>query len=147
MKAESILLMIISIVIITSISTFHAPSSFANDSLKVKEVNNELQKIIDDIIKKDKEYRNCMLAVSTGDGLFNWAGAIGLADDANGIKNTVDTPFYLASITKLFTAVVIMQLYEQDKIDLDKEMQDKLWKISLDLCKDEKTTQIADSLT
>jgi short-subunit dehydrogenase involved in D-alanine esterification of teichoic acids len=34
---------------------------------------------------------------------------------------------------------------KQDKIDLDKEMQDKLWKISLDLCKDEKTTQIADS--
>ena len=35
---------------------------------------------------------------------------------------------------------------KQDQVDLDKEMQDKLWKISLDLCKDEKTTRVADSL-
>jgi len=33
---------------------------------------------------------------------------------------------------------------KQDKVVFDKEMQDKLWKISLDLCKDEKTTQIAE---
>jgi hypothetical protein len=33
---------------------------------------------------------------------------------------------------------------KQDKIVFDKEMQDKLWNISLDLCKDEKTTQIAE---
>lgn len=33
---------------------------------------------------------------------------------------------------------------EEDKDVFDKEMQDKLWKISLDLCKDEKTTQIAE---
>ena len=33
----------------------------------------------------------------------------------------------------------------EDDIDIfDKAMQDKLWKISLDLCKDEKTTQIAE---
>ena len=35
---------------------------------------------------------------------------------------------------------------EQDKIVFDKEMQDKLWKISVDLCKDEKTAQIAEKL-
>jgi hypothetical protein len=35
----------------------------------------------------------------------------------------------------------------QDKIVFDKEMQDKLWKISLDLCKDEKTAQIAEKYT
>jgi len=33
---------------------------------------------------------------------------------------------------------------EEDIDVFDKEMQDKLWKISLDLCKDEKTTQIAE---
>jgi NAD(P)-dependent dehydrogenase (short-subunit alcohol dehydrogenase family) len=32
---------------------------------------------------------------------------------------------------------------QQDNVVFDKEMQDKLWNISLDLCKDEKTTQIA----
>ena len=32
----------------------------------------------------------------------------------------------------------------EEKFVLDKEMQDKLWKISVDLCKDEKTAQIAE---
>ena len=36
---------------------------------------------------------------------------------------------------------------EQDEIVFDQEMQDKLWNISLDLCKDEKTAQIAENLS
>ena len=35
---------------------------------------------------------------------------------------------------------------KEDKFAFDKEMQDRLWKISLDLCKDEKTAQIAEKL-
>ena len=35
---------------------------------------------------------------------------------------------------------------KEDKVVFDKEMQDRLWKISLDLCKDEKTAQIAGKL-
>ncbi|MCK4784940.1 MAG: SDR family NAD(P)-dependent oxidoreductase [Desulfobacteraceae bacterium] len=35
----------------------------------------------------------------------------------------------------------------EDKAVFDKEMQDKLWKISVDLCKDEKTAQIAEKYT
>jgi nucleoside-diphosphate-sugar epimerase len=42
---------------------------------------------------------------------------------------------------KKFTEMV------QDKVVFDKEMQDKLWNISLDLCKDEKTAQIAEKYT
>ncbi len=35
---------------------------------------------------------------------------------------------------------------DEDKIVFDNEMQDRLWKISLELCMDEKTIQIADSV-
>lgn len=35
---------------------------------------------------------------------------------------------------------------QEDKVVFDGKMQDKLWEISLDLCKDEKTTQIAKKL-
>ena len=34
----------------------------------------------------------------------------------------------------------------EEKVVFNQEMQDKLWKISLEICKDEKTTQIAKSL-
>lgn len=33
-----------------------------------------------------------------------------------------------------------------DEIDLNQESQDRLWKVSLELCKDDKTTQIAEKL-
>ncbi len=35
---------------------------------------------------------------------------------------------------------------KEDENVLDKKMQEKLWKISLDLCKDEKTVQIAEGI-
>jgi CubicO group peptidase (beta-lactamase class C family) len=60
-----------------------------------------------------------MLTVSTGGEDFHWSGAMGLADEAKGVKLTPDTPFYLASITKLFTAVTVMQLYEDGLLALD----------------------------
>jgi hypothetical protein len=37
--------------------------------------------------------------------------------------------------------------FKDDKTDLNNEFQKKLWKISLDLCKDKKTSEIAEKLT
>jgi len=45
--------------------------------------------------------------------------AYGLASIEYNVKNTVDTKFNIASITKLFTAVATLQLYEQGKIKLN----------------------------
>jgi len=44
--------------------------------------------------------------------------AYGLANIEYNIPNEVDTKFNIASITKTFTAVAALQLYEQEKIDL-----------------------------
>lgn len=46
----------------------------------------------------------------------------GFADD-NGRRVTPQTPFLLASVTKSFTALGIMQLVEEGKIDLDSPVQ------------------------
>ena len=45
--------------------------------------------------------------------------AVGLADREAGRPNTVDTAFELASVGKLFTAVVVAQLVEQNRIRFD----------------------------
>ncbi|GLB49389.1 serine hydrolase domain-containing protein [Neptunitalea lumnitzerae] len=45
--------------------------------------------------------------------------AYGLASIEFNIKNNVDTKFNIASITKMFTAVATLQLYEQGKLKLD----------------------------
>jgi D-alanyl-D-alanine carboxypeptidase len=47
------------------------------------------------------------------------AGAIGLADIASGRRATVTTNYRCASITKTFTATLIMQLVEKGKVRLD----------------------------
>ena len=45
--------------------------------------------------------------------------AAGLADRANAVPNTLDTKFPVASFTKLFTAVLILQLAEEGLVDID----------------------------
>src|ERR1041384_6470264 len=44
--------------------------------------------------------------------------SFGLADRSFDIPINDDTKFRIASITKMFTAVLILQLYEQGKLDL-----------------------------
>lgn len=51
-----------------------------------------------------------------------WAKGFGFADVENRISATPDTVYHLASITKTFGAILIMQLVEQGKLNLDEPM-------------------------
>ena len=46
-----------------------------------------------------------------------YAGAFGLADRRTGRPNTIDTPFNLGSINKMFTGIAIAQLQAEGKLD------------------------------
>lgn len=48
--------------------------------------------------------------------------AYGYADKENKIKNTVDTKFLTCSITKIFTALSIMKLYEEGLLDIEDQV-------------------------
>jgi CubicO group peptidase (beta-lactamase class C family) len=48
-----------------------------------------------------------------------WSEAIGLADVEQGVEATPDTRYAVASITKTFTAVSVLQLRDAGKLDLD----------------------------
>lgn len=52
--------------------------------------------------------------------------SFGLANYQFKIPNTIDTKYKIASITKLFTSVLIMQLFEQGKLDVNKPIIDYL---------------------
>jgi CubicO group peptidase (beta-lactamase class C family) len=64
-----------------------------------------------------------MAAVRHGSFEF---GAHGLADIESGTPVTEDTVFRVASITKLFTAIAVMQLWERGLADLDAPANDYL---------------------
>lgn len=48
-----------------------------------------------------------------------WSGAVGLADAEAGAEATPETQYRVGSITKTFTAVAVMQLRDEGKLDLD----------------------------
>ncbi|HVM14437.1 MAG TPA: serine hydrolase domain-containing protein [Egibacteraceae bacterium] len=62
--------------------------------------------------------RHAVMAVESGDRSLTWAGAAGQAEPG-GAPMQPDTPFHYASVTKLYTATAVMQLWEQGSVDLD----------------------------
>ena len=75
---------------------------------------------IDQIVGKFAEYESFQGAVLVADqGEVIYRQAFGQANREWGVENTVDTRFNIASVSKQITAVLILQLADQDKIHLD----------------------------
>jgi CubicO group peptidase (beta-lactamase class C family) len=73
---------------------------------------------------KYRQFNGTALVAENGKVVYK--GAFGSANMEWNIPNTPDTKFRLGSITKQFTATVILQLVEQGKIKLDAKLTDYL---------------------
>ena len=91
-------------------------------SSSFKDLSQGMQYLVSDLVRKDKSVRNCVLSVMKGDGSFSWSNAAGIAREDGQVPMTRDTPFHIASITKLYTATIIMRLYEKGALSLDDPM-------------------------
>ncbi|MCP4404221.1 MAG: beta-lactamase family protein [bacterium] len=77
---------------------------------------------LEDILQeqiKHKQIFNVVLAVQSGNNSFEWSGAAGIARPGKNTEMRTGSPYFIASITKMFTAVAIMLLHEQKKLDLE----------------------------
>jgi CubicO group peptidase (beta-lactamase class C family) len=83
-------------------------------------VGESLQRELDDLIRR-RGVVHAVLAVERQDGSFRWTGAAGEAD-GRGTSMEADTPFFAASITKMYTATTVLRLHERGLIDLDASM-------------------------
>ncbi|HEY0159724.1 MAG TPA: serine hydrolase domain-containing protein [Thermoanaerobaculia bacterium] len=61
------------------------------------------------------------VAVSYGD--FRWERGFGFADLEHRVPATAETSYRMASVTKPMTAVAVLKLMEEGKLDLDAEVQ------------------------
>jgi D-alanyl-D-alanine carboxypeptidase len=86
---------------------------------KFQNVSQELGYIIKNTVDNNRLIKNCVLSVVKGDGTFTWSGAAGIANQVGQIPMKQNTPIYLASITKIYIATLIMKLYEQNFLRLD----------------------------
>jgi D-alanyl-D-alanine carboxypeptidase len=109
-----VLLMIAAAGIILAVRHFTNP--------KFGKARQELEYLVTDTVKSNKQIQNCVLYVKKGDGSFTWSGAAGIANQSGQVPMSADTPIYLASVTKLYTAAAIMKLVEQGTIALDAPM-------------------------
>jgi len=69
-------------------------------------------------LTRRKDVPHAVLAVESGDGVFHYSGAAGAADDS-GVPMQPDTPFFIASIDKTYTACIVLKLCESKAIGLD----------------------------
>ncbi len=84
-------------------------------------------KNIDDVMSLASKYQTFNGAVLVAEnGKVIYKKGFGLANMEWNIPNTPDTRFRLGSITKQFTATLILQLVEQGKIKLDGKLSDYL---------------------
>lgn len=60
-----------------------------------------------------------VVGMQSRDGRLDLVGAAGKADAAGAQEMTPDTPYFLASVTKMYTAATVVKLAEQGRLDLD----------------------------
>jgi CubicO group peptidase (beta-lactamase class C family) len=60
------------------------------------------------------------------DGAMTWSDAVGLADVQGALAPTIDTQYAIGSITKTFTAVLVLQLRDAGKLDLEDRLDQHL---------------------
>lgn len=78
----------------------------------------KLQQLIDRESTKNNTF-SVVMGVQTVDGSVNFTGAAGMADAGGTRLMTPETPYYLASISKLYTTAVIVMLAEQGHLKLE----------------------------
>jgi CubicO group peptidase (beta-lactamase class C family) len=81
-------------------------------------VAGKLQAALDAQVARGRLH-NVVAAVQSHDRRIDFAGAAGIADPGTGAVMTPDTSYFIGSVTKMYTAAIVLGLYEQDRIDLD----------------------------
>lgn len=77
-----------------------------------------LDRMVEQLLLDRRGIRHAVVAVERGDATASAVAAAGpVAPDGAALRP--DTPFHYASVTKLYTAAVVMQLWEQDLVNLD----------------------------
>ncbi len=78
-----------------------------NKDLKIE----RLQELLNDVTSR-KPVQQAIVAVESGDQTFRWVGV-------RGAQVREETPFFIASIDKLYNAVLLMILYEKEELKLE----------------------------
>jgi CubicO group peptidase (beta-lactamase class C family) len=94
------------------------PSPSSTPSLQEAALSEQLDRLFASL----PEFSGSVLIQKTGKIILY--KSYGLASAEGGVKNTPDTKFLIGSVTKQFTAVAVMQLYEKGLLDIKGKLSD-----------------------
>jgi CubicO group peptidase (beta-lactamase class C family) len=83
-----------------------------------------LEKLRDRMLRR-RGVRHVVVGAADVDGRWSWGDAAGEANP-DGAPMRVDTPWFLASVTKLYIAAVVLRLTEERSVELDAPVRDYL---------------------
>ena len=117
MLRRPIAALFIALIVVVSGCT-REPNATGDSSAAAAEaqVVTELGRVAEELARQDG-FSGVVLLSQGGRVVFQ--GAYGQANREKARANTLDTPFALASVSKMFTAVVVAQLAEQNKLRFD----------------------------
>jgi D-alanyl-D-alanine carboxypeptidase len=78
-------------------------------------IHHKLNELLNGLVSR-KKVHHAIIGLESGDRKFKWIGAKGEA--RTGVPMLGQTPFMIASITKLYIAAAILKLYEKKVLDL-----------------------------
>lgn len=95
---------------------------------QVKPISEEQNKLLQGVVGEllaTKGAKHAIVAIESRDGSFRWVGAAGVAQP-DGTLMEPNTPFWIASITKLYIAATVLKLHEKDMLSIDDRVVDHL---------------------
>ena len=93
---------------------------FLSFNLSAQDYLKKIEELLKANVNSTKPFSGSILVAKKGKVIYR--GAFGLADLTTERENTIDSKYFIGSITKLYTAVAILQLVEQKKIALDDKL-------------------------
>ncbi len=90
-----------------------------------EELTESLDGLLRRAVDRGRHVRHGLMGIATDDGGRRWAAAHGLLDP-EGTSATATSRYPIASVTKLFTAVIVMRLVEAGLLSLDDRLVDCL---------------------
>jgi CubicO group peptidase (beta-lactamase class C family) len=114
------------------------------------DIVNEMRPVVEDTLDRSG-VEGVIIALVDGDKVV-WTEGFGFSDKEKGKKADADTMFEIGSVSKTFTGLMVMQLAEQGKLDIDRPVTDYLPTFSLgppaiDFPRSDKPIRVRDLMT
>lgn len=87
--------------------------------MNLQQIGDQLQKLVNHAFEREKTIPNIVLGVAADHTDNMWSGAAGEADPSTGRSMQPQTPYLIASVTKMYTAAALMILQERGTLALD----------------------------